>query len=66
MTGNLHTGNIVLAGETAKILNVTAVVGGLSSRVRALAVQVKVTLTSYIPVYILYTLPGGCQVCGDL
>ena len=48
--GNLHTGNIVLTNETAKIINMTGVAGGQSSRVRALAVKVKVSeacLTSF-------------------
>ena len=39
--GNLHCGNVVLSQETAKIISLTGVVCGQSSRVRSLAVRVK-------------------------
>ena len=42
--GNLHGGNIVLSNETAKIIHVTGLAGGQSSRCRALAVRVKVSI----------------------
>ena len=41
--GNLHSGNIILSSETAKIINVTGLAGGQSSRLRGLAVRVKVS-----------------------
>ena len=43
--GNLHCGNIVLSNETAKIISLTGLVCGQSSRLRSLAVRVKAVKT---------------------
>ena len=73
--GNLHSGNIVLSNETAKIISLTGLVCGQSSRVRALAIKVKaVKCLDSVDVYsfghLLYEISVGrpldTTVCDEL
>ena len=59
--GNLHSGNIILSSETAKIINVTGLAGGQSSRLRGLAVRVKVSKIEVTSPHL--SLTAGSEVC---